>query len=222
MEHRLSAVGVRVHHHAIPTTRDPDLARQVARETEQLPEQRRVLRVVERGHMMRGDHEEMRGRLRVQVLERQHAVAAFHDRRRDLAGGDFAEDTRSGHRPLSPRACARGQLASECLTQLLPELLAGVPFRGRLALDLGELLEQGALLRGQLDGRPDMYAHVEIAATAFPDARQPLATQRSEEHTSELQSHSDLVCRLLLEKKKNSDKYSDKHTKATASDPPET
>src|SRR5260221_7706014 len=26
--------------------------------------------------------------------------------------------------------------------------------------------------------------------------------QRSEEHTSELQSHSDLVCRLLLEKKK--------------------
>src|SRR5471032_653969 len=27
---------------------------------------------------------------------------------------------------------------------------------------------------------------------------------RSEEHTSELQSHHDLVCRLLLEKKKNS------------------
>src|SRR5260221_1897355 len=27
--------------------------------------------------------------------------------------------------------------------------------------------------------------------------------ERSEEHTSELQSHSDLVCRLLLEKKKN-------------------
>src|SRR5438034_7441207 len=31
--------------------------------------------------------------------------------------------------------------------------------------------------------------------------RQRLAF-RSEEHTSELQSHSDLVCRLLLEKKK--------------------
>src|SRR3989440_4265218 len=29
-----------------------------------------------------------------------------------------------------------------------------------------------------------------------------LATLRSEEHTSELQSRSDLVCRLLLEKKK--------------------
>src|SRR5438034_2675528 len=30
---------------------------------------------------------------------------------------------------------------------------------------------------------------------------------RSEEHTSELQSHSDLVCRLLLEKKKNNKKH---------------
>src|SRR5438132_7164037 len=30
------------------------------------------------------------------------------------------------------------------------------------------------------------------------------AVDRSEEHTSELQSHSDLVCRLLLEKKKSS------------------
>ena len=29
------------------------------------------------------------------------------------------------------------------------------------------------------------------------------AVSRSEEHTSELQSHHDLVCRLLLEKKKN-------------------
>src|SRR5471032_3638274 len=29
------------------------------------------------------------------------------------------------------------------------------------------------------------------------------ARGRSEEHTSELQSHHDLVCRLLLEKKKN-------------------
>src|SRR5260221_9711394 len=32
--------------------------------------------------------------------------------------------------------------------------------------------------------------------------RQRLTPARSEEHTSELQSHSDLVCRLLLEKKK--------------------
>src|SRR5437667_8338917 len=31
----------------------------------------------------------------------------------------------------------------------------------------------------------------------------PWSCPRSEEHTSELQSHHDLVCRLLLEKKKN-------------------
>src|SRR5256886_6974675 len=30
-----------------------------------------------------------------------------------------------------------------------------------------------------------------------------IASERSEEHTSELQSQSNLVCRLLLEKKKN-------------------
>src|SRR5260221_1564272 len=34
---------------------------------------------------------------------------------------------------------------------------------------------------------------------------------RSEEHTSELQSHSDLVCRLLLEKKKKSLTFQDAH-----------
>src|SRR5690349_24674226 len=34
------------------------------------------------------------------------------------------------------------------------------------------------------------------------DARVQTAGQRSEEHTSELQSRRDLVCRLLLEKKK--------------------
>src|SRR5688572_32440990 len=36
---------------------------------------------------------------------------------------------------------------------------------------------------------------------SFPSPRRSLA-RRSEEHTSELQSQSNLVCRLLLEKKK--------------------
>src|SRR5260370_6535453 len=34
---------------------------------------------------------------------------------------------------------------------------------------------------------------------------------RSEEHTSELQSHLNLVCRLLLEKKKNYDEQGERH-----------
>src|SRR2546422_2973099 len=36
-----------------------------------------------------------------------------------------------------------------------------------------------------------------------PQARAAWAVERSEEHTSELQSRLHLVCRLLLEKKKN-------------------
>src|SRR5437773_4048665 len=47
----------------------------------------------------------------------------------------------------------------------------------------GELVAQGQVLQG------------DIAVSAAEEGR-------SEEHTSELQSHHDLVCRLLLEKKK--------------------
>src|SRR5436190_4532900 len=47
---------------------------------------------------------------------------------------------------------------------------------------------------------------LQCAARAPQPAPQPVA--RSEEHTSELQSHSDLVCRLLLEKKKNIQPFS--------------
>src|SRR2546430_13335903 len=39
-----------------------------------------------------------------------------------------------------------------------------------------------------------------VAAAPMPNN---VAAMRSEEHTSELQSQSNLVCRLLLEKKKN-------------------
>src|SRR5215204_6888813 len=46
-------------------------------------------------------------------------------------------------------------------------------------------------------------AHPSPCRQARPGRRQP----RSEEHTSELQSHSDLVCRLLLEKKKKNNIY---------------
>src|SRR5438034_8526119 len=51
-----------------------------------------------------------------------------------------------------------------------------------------------------------LYTRRKMAATLKPTIGVELLEQvdirRSEEHTSELQSHSDLVCRLLLEKKK--------------------
>src|SRR5438034_4109593 len=43
--------------------------------------------------------------------------------------------------------------------------------------------------------------------SASTSATRPSTCERSEEHTSELQSYSDLVCRLLLEKKKKKVKH---------------
>src|SRR5438105_6544506 len=40
------------------------------------------------------------------------------------------------------------------------------------------------------------------SVTAISAVTEPVIMERSEEHTSELQSRVDLVCRLLLEKKK--------------------
>ena len=44
--------------------------------------------------------------------------------------------------------------------------------------------------------------NTERTISGVPQSREFRIGQRSEEHTSELQSRSDLVCRLLLEKKK--------------------
>src|SRR5438034_10431381 len=60
--------------------------------------------------------------------------------------------------------------------------------------DLAKLARREAHLPDVAAGR--LYGDV---TDVQPPGVQPA---RSEEHTSELQSHSDLVCRLLLEKKK--------------------
>src|SRR5947207_4967958 len=64
-------------------------------------------------------------------------------------------------------------------------------------------------------GRSSVRAKGPSAGWRSPAIRRtlivPTAWSRSEEHTSELQSHSDLVCRLLLEKKK-------KHKKVEATE----
>ena len=147
---------------------EADSGQEVAREAKQLAEEGGVLRVVEGRDVVGWDHQHVRRRLRVRVLERQHAVATLDDRRRDVARGDFAKDAPSRHGPLPWRPAlmdgARGQLASECLAQLLPEFLARVSFRRRCALDLGELLEHGALLRCQLERGPHVDANVQVAA----------------------------------------------------------
>src|SRR5438034_4444522 len=60
-------------------------------------------------------------------------------------------------------------------------------------------LEQSdGLLRETVAGK-----HVYVGERLCDESLRLLVQLRSEEHTSELQSHSDLVCRLLLEKKNN-------------------
>src|SRR2546427_7882472 len=51
------------------------------------------------------------------------------------------------------------------------------------------------------DPTPDYQDRADESCACPPSAEAPT---RSEEHTSELQSQSNLVCRLLLEKKKQS------------------
>src|SRR2546428_5946949 len=52
------------------------------------------------------------------------------------------------------------------------------------------------------DVTPSWRARRPTRTCRSPSASLPSPSARSEEHTSELQSRSDLVCRLLLEKKK--------------------
>src|SRR5690625_7074873 len=51
-----------------------------------------------------------------------------------------------------------------------------------------------------------------LLAKPTPARSRHLASARSEEHTSELQSRGQLVCRLLLEKKKEYHTYGKKNT----------
>src|SRR2546430_7516442 len=66
-------------------------------------------------------------------------------------------------------------------------------------------IEAGA---GQLSSfeSPMSYTHAEARFGCSPEVLVQIRREkRSEEHTSELQSQSNLVCRLLLEKKKKFD-----------------
>src|SRR5699024_11490353 len=90
------------------------------------------------------------------------------------------------------RKAFRESLESEELTRLPG---AFNPLTARLIQDIGGfegVYISGAVLANDL-GLPD------IGLTTLTEVSQ----RRSEEHTSELQSRFDLVCRLLLEKKTN-------------------
>src|SRR5438270_5876302 len=68
----------------------------------------------------------------------------------------------------------------------------------------------GSLAANSRNSPPSSFCNDFAALTASPSAASNSARPRSEEHTSELQSQSNLVCRLLLEKKKKK-KHSKQH-----------
>src|SRR2546427_7629231 len=81
----------------------------------------------------------------------------------------------------------------------LVAVLLSVTFTEAGTVEKGQA--QGAvvrLIRAVLAVRKHSHA---VTATSVGEI-EPLVRRRSEEHTSELQSQSNLVCRLLLEKKK--------------------
>src|SRR5258707_1726292 len=71
------------------------------------------------------------------------------------------------------------------------------------------------LFRSILLQSPVLYINGHGRITFVGLAKEPLSIpERSEEHTSELQSRQYLVCRLLLEKKKQMNRQHDKYYRA--------
>src|SRR2546430_5661047 len=68
------------------------------------------------------------------------------------------------------------------------------------------------ILEQLLDADPAAVPVLDVSGGALK-----IGHDRSEEHTSELQSQSNLVCRLLLEKKKNKTNIDDMHLMCTCS-----
>src|SRR5690625_5462198 len=105
-----------------------------------------------------------------------------------------------------PRDWSSDVCSSDLNRQISQEFQGDLPIAGRDGVDLRERWGNSpeAYLGMTVDGFPNFFMlygpntnlnHHSVVAM--------LEAQRSEEHTSELQSRGHLVCRLLLEKKKN-------------------
>src|SRR5437773_912144 len=113
--------------------------------------------------------------------------------------------------PLGPmsawRSPGRSRKSMLCATVSAPKLLQSPRVSRATVMAFFRLC--GEIYRLTPKSRRGRTALLPRAAGQCPD------TSRSEEHTSELQSHHDLVCRLLLEKKKKkkNKKYKNKKKK---------
>src|SRR5260221_2562125 len=177
---------------------------------------------------------QLEARLGVRLLERTTRQVrptldgeAYHRRCLSLISDlEEAEAALGGAKPKGLlRVDVHGTLARHFLLPRLPDFLAEYPdielfiSEGDRLVDLiregidcvlrvGDLRDSDMVAR-----RVAMLEEITCAAPNYID-RFGQPASRSEEHTSELQSHSDLVCRLLLEKKNNSTKQSPPETLA--------
>src|SRR5690606_41614841 len=109
-------------------------------------------------------------------------------------------------------ACSPTFLSVSLLPPASPPSPSTALFRSGLLPERAQLHPAGRWRRGPVCDRRRGLREAGAAldtARAAPASRRPLLlshTGRSEEHTSELQSRENLVCRLLLEKKKRTAK----------------
>src|SRR5579859_1695031 len=114
-----------------------------------------------------------------------HQVAAAQNPLDTLAG-DVATVTRALGRVSSPAILVGHSYGGTVITEAgVDDRVAGLVYISALAPDESETSQS---LQSQFPAT-DVFGHIEVA-----DGR----IWRSEEHTSELQSQSNLVCRLLL------------------------
>src|SRR5947207_2888918 len=160
----------------------------------------------------------MRTRIVPMIAAGARALVGAH-----LAAGDLCAIVTSTNSfvtaPIAREFSVPHLIATEPETQLgrFTGRVAGVPcFRGgkvrrvdEWLAGLGRSLQDFPESACYSDSHNDLPLLERVSRPVAVDPDQQLATLarqrgwRSEEHTSELQSHSDLVCRLLLEKKKN-------------------
>src|SRR5438034_6113511 len=93
-----------------------------------------------------------------------------------------------GPKGITVNAVAPGFIGTEMVRQMPEKILATMVERTPIRR-LGEPKDVA-------------YAYLFLASDEASFVNGIVLSVRSEEHTSELQSHSDIVCRLLLEKKK--------------------
>src|SRR5690349_13673075 len=199
------------HRHSFPTRRSSDLP-PAARERRGAPARRSAgeRRARRRGRRRHGRSRDRKStRLNSSHVEISYAVFCLKRKTRPGRGAHRPRDRRQGddhRRPACP-AHARSLGAGRPRPVLLRRLLLGRPVlaptqRRRPAPPLFPYttLFRSPACRSRATGRArsPICWRTACAATRTSTAW-PLS--RSEEHTSELQSRRDLVCRLLLEKK---------------------